>query len=264
MLDSLLKTLQAYTNLLDAPLCAQNAPLPHINMEPVSTSVSIRAMQLESLELDKVSGVSRQLEHLQLEQYQIPGAFPIDAAGNVPAINTYDIYSDEISNNTLETYLIMATLTTPSMDTQASNGLFSFSSEYYQQKALSLPDSLITPSISNATEPLQALVMPKTPSAAVRATPETAEDLTQLIPAGGKSKDIFNSVKKKQGKYTTHLQKENPKRKSSRETFCMYQATPQPHHMGHIVSHGHPQASDEGNWFWSGKHKEMMREMNDK
>ncbi|KAF9265665.1 hypothetical protein L218DRAFT_942992 [Marasmius fiardii PR-910] len=76
---------------------------------------------------------------------------------------------------------------------------------------------------------------------AVRATPETAEDLTQSISAGGKSKDIFI---KKQGKYTTHLQEENPKRKSSREAFCM--------------------ASDEGNQLWSGKHKEMMREMNDK
>ncbi|KAF9258859.1 hypothetical protein L218DRAFT_948058 [Marasmius fiardii PR-910] len=32
---------------------------------------------------------------------------------------------------------------------------------------------------------------------AVRATPETAEDLTHSIPAGEKSKDIFNSVENK-------------------------------------------------------------------
>ena len=31
-----------------------------------------------------------------------------------------------------------------------------------------------------------------------------------------------------------------------------------------MISHGHPEASDEGNWLWSGKHKAMKREVDNK
>ncbi|KAF9257138.1 hypothetical protein L218DRAFT_949433 [Marasmius fiardii PR-910] len=97
----------------------------------------------------------------------------------------------------------------------------------------------------------------------VRATPETAEDLTQSISAGGKSKDIFNSVKNKENTLLICRRKIQREKAQRKPPAC----TKPPHShftWDHMGLHGHPQASDEGNQLWSGKHKKMMREMNDK
>ena len=77
-------------------------------------------------------------------------------------------------------------------------------------------------------------------SYSVRATPETAEDLTQSISAGGKSKDIFNSVEIRKVYYSPAGGKSKEKKlKGSllHGALSVYinrgkTCDPQPHHMG--------------------------------
>ncbi|KAF9268617.1 hypothetical protein L218DRAFT_994458 [Marasmius fiardii PR-910] len=148
MLESFRKTLQAYTAGTSS---TQDASQPHGTTEgdPASISVSAVAAQFNSLRLQ--------------ERHEIPGAFPPTWDGDAPQV--YDIYaqSSGLPDNSLETYLTAATLTATSLDTRAHNRVFSSSSAFYERSISSLPDSLASLGISDATDALEAVAMAPIP-----------------------------------------------------------------------------------------------------